>query len=283
MYSPEKSLWITGWAVTWALGAWWFTTVDAVVVWAVSTALCLCFGHSVGLHRGVIHGAFRMHRTTENVLVWLAVLCGMDGPIAMVAMHETRDGWQNKRRAPAYYAYRHGLLTDFVWYLHMVHRPPPGQWRPDVPSRVANDRFYQWLQRWWRWQQLPVAIVLFALGGISWVIWGVAGRITTAVVGHWLVNYFAHTDGELAYTMAAGEEGRNNRWFGFVSMGEGWHNNHHAHPESARIGLEPGQLDPGWWAVRLLGALGLAWDIKVATAATLRPGAIPTSISHATR
>lgn len=275
MLSACKSLWILGWAALWLVGAPWATTASAVAVWAVSTAICLCLGHSVGLHRGVIHRAFRMHRTTERVLVWLAVQCGMDGPISMVSMHETRDGWQNRPEAPAYYAYRHGVVTDFVWYVLMTHRPQPGQWRATIPPEVAADPFYRWLERWWRWQTLPVAIGLFAIGGISWVVWGVAGRITTAVIGHWLVNFYAHTHGGLAFTLPAGEEGRNNALFGFVSMGEGWHNNHHAFPRSARIGIAPGQLDPGWWTIQLLAWVGLVWDVRLPDADNLRDGAQP--------
>ena len=272
-YSPAKSLWFVGWTVAWIGGALFATNMSAVVVWAATTALGLCFGHSVGLHRGVIHNAFRMHKVTERVLVWLAITCGMDGPLSMIRMHETRDGWQNKERCPAYYAYRHAWWTDFVWYLHMVRRPQPHEWTPTLPSTVTGDPFYRWLERWWRWQQLPIAVVLFAFGGVSWVVWGVAGRVSTSIFGHWLVNYFAHTQGELTYTMLAGEEGRNNAWFGFVSMGEGWHNNHHAFPSSARIGLERGQWDPGWWTIVALRAVGLVWDVKVASPKTLRPGA----------
>ncbi|MEL7370291.1 MAG: acyl-CoA desaturase, partial [Myxococcota bacterium] len=104
-YSLSKSAWLMGWTLAWLGGAVYYTTWSAVVVWAASTAVCLCFGHSVGLHRGVIHGAFKMGPWTERILVYLAILCGMDGPLSMVAMHETRDGWQNKRHCPAYYAY----------------------------------------------------------------------------------------------------------------------------------------------------------------------------------
>ena len=275
-YSPAKSLWFLAWAAAWGIGALFATTPSAVAVWAVSTAVCLCLGHSVGLHRGVIHRAFRMHRPTERFLVWLAVLCGMDGPLSLYTMHELRDGWQNRRACPAYYSYDHGVWTDFCWYVHMSHHPvTPAAWQPDVPADVLNDRFYRWLQRWWRWQQLPVAAVLFAIGGWSWLVWGVAGRITTAIIGHWLVNYFAHTHGELAYALSGGEEGRNNRWFGFVSMGEGWHNNHHTFPRSARIGIEPAQWDPGWWAIVALARLGLAWDILEANEQTRRACAVP--------
>ena len=273
-YSLAKSGWVTGWTAAFIGGAYFYTTASAIAVWAVSTAVCLCLGHSVGLHRGVIHRAFQMGQTTERVLVWLAILCGMDGPLSMIRMHETRDGWQNKKRCPAYYSYEHGLLTDYVWYLHMVHVPQPGQWQPTLPADVFSDPYYRWLERTWRWQQLPVAALLYAVGGPSWLVWGAAGRVATAVLGHWLVNYFAHTHGTRVYAMDAGEEGRNNAWFGFVSMGEGWHNNHHAFPQSAQIGIGRGQWDPGWWAICALERLGLVWNVHRADARTLRPGAI---------
>ncbi|MEO1334135.1 MAG: acyl-CoA desaturase [Myxococcota bacterium] len=273
-YSLSKSAWLMGWTLAWLGGAVYYTTWSAVVVWAASTAVCLCFGHSVGLHRGVIHGAFKMGPWTERILVYLAILCGMDGPLSMVAMHETRDGWQNKRHCPAYYTYDHGLFTDFIWYLHMKHVPRADQWQAEAPLHLRRDRFYRWLERTWRWQQVPVAALLWFLGGWPWVVWGAAGRVSTALVGHWLVNFFAHTHGDRAFTMDAGEEGRNNVWFGFLSMGEGWHNNHHAFPKSAQIGLERHQWDPGWWAIRALANLGLVWGVRRADATTIRPGTV---------
>ena len=120
-----------------------------------------------------------------------------------------------------------------------------------------------WLDRTWIWQQLPVALVLFGLFGWGGLVWATAGRVVVSQVGHWLVNYVCHTAGTRRFTIVgAGEEGRNHWLFGAMSMGEGWHNNHHAWPDSARFGMGPTEPDPGYLAIVLMERLGLAWAVQ---------------------
>lgn len=117
-------------------------------------------------------------------------------------------------------------------------------------------------------QQLPLALLLFALGGWSWVVWGIALRVSVCVTGHWLVGYFAHNEGPMRWRVRGdGVQGHDVPTAALLSMGESWHNNHHAFPGSARLGLDHDQPDPGWWLILVLKRLGLAWDIK--TPATL--------------
>lgn len=272
VWARGRSLWLTGMLGVWLAFGVQTASVQTVALWAVSTALTLCLGHSVGLHRGVIHRAFRMGKTLETALVYLATLCGMGGPIMMFRMHELRDHWQNQRMCPAYFSYGHGLARDFLWYLHVDYEPRNLSFEPRLPMRVAQDPIYRFLDRTWMLQQLPWAVILYAAFGLGGVVWGVAARVSTSVLGHWVVNYFAHTRGEIAYELQGGEEGRNCWVFGALSMGEGWHNNHHAYPESARIGIRPLELDPGWIVILALRRLGLVWRVKTPAQLTLRAG-----------
>ena len=90
------------------------------------------------------------------------------------------------------------------------------------------------------------------------------GRITISILGHWGVGYLAHNRGPRDwYVQGAAVQGHNVRYCGLITFGECWHNNHHAFPRSARLGLYPGQVDPGWWMLRLLAACGLVWDIRL--------------------
>jgi stearoyl-CoA desaturase (delta-9 desaturase) len=201
----------------------------------------------------------------------------MTGLLDLVYQHDLRDHWQNQRRAPAVYAYRHSLWTDFVWYLHCRWTPRPDapaglHYAPPRRADIHDVPFYAWLQRTWRLQQLGLAVVLFGVGGWPWVVWGVLGRLAITRTGFWLVNYLAHTHGTLAHPIAGScEQGRNNAWFGLVSFGEAWHNNHHAWPSSAQVGVEPWQVDPAWRFIQLLERLGLAWDVKDVTSTLKRP------------
>ena len=82
--------------------------------------------------------------------------------------------------------------------------------------------------------------------------------------GHWLIGYFAHNQGRRDWDVpGAAVQGHNVRWCALLTMGESWHNNHHAFPGSARIGLEPGQWDPGWWVLQLLHRAGVVSDLKL--------------------
>lgn len=112
-------------------------------------------------------------------------------------------------------------------------------------------------------QQLPLALLLFAVGGVAWVIWGICARVAVSVTGHWLIGYFAHNHGQRDWHVeGAAVQGHNVRFTSLITMGESWHNNHHAYPGSAKLGILPGQPDPGWWVLCLLKRLNLAWNIR---------------------
>lgn len=265
-WAPAKSLLFTGTAVATLLFGWQTATVPGLLVFALGTAACLGLGHSVGLHRGLIHGTFQMGRTTKRVLLWMATLTGIGPVLRLMDVHDRRDLWQNKTEAPAYYTYRHGLWTDFLWYLHCDHHPPRAQ--PGVAvftrARHEHDPVLRWLDRTWIWQQLGVALPLFWMMGWTGVVWGCCARIAMSMAGHWLVNFMAHRKGDLDHRIdGAGEEGRNNWVFGALSMGEGWHNNHHAFPTSARHGLRWWQIDVSYMTIWIMSKVGLARDIRI--------------------
>ena len=150
-----------------------------------------------------------------------------------------------------------------VWQLHCELRlADPPELR--IEARIADDRFIRFLQRTWMAQHLPWALLFFALGGWSYVFWGVCARVTAGVFGHWLVGYFAHNHGEMRHEVrGAAVQGRNVPYVSLLTMGECWHNNHHAFPGSARLGLYAGEWDPGWWFLIALKRLGLASRLRL--------------------
>lgn len=114
--------------------------------------------------------------------------------------------------------------------------------------------------------QLPVAALLYAWGGLPFVVWGVFVRVALTVHGHWLVGHLAHRRGPQSWHVrGAGVQAHDVPWAGSLTMGEAWHNNHHAYPGSARIGLHPGQSDPGFAFIQMLEKAGLAWNICLPT------------------
>jgi stearoyl-CoA desaturase (delta-9 desaturase) len=238
-------------------------SVPAVTLFVVSTAVVLLFGHSLGSHRKLVHDSFQCPRWLEYLLVYLGVQVGLAGPIGLLRQHELRDYAQ---RLPVCHDYlRHGrsFWVDAWWQLACelrLTREP----RLRVEPRVAGDRFYGFLERTWMAQQLPWAILFHVWGGWAFVFWGVCARVTAGVFGHWLIGYFAHNHGEMHRVVrGAAVQGRNIRWTSLLTMGECWHNNHHAFPGSARLGLHRHEWDPGWWALLAMQRIGWVWNLRL--------------------
>jgi stearoyl-CoA desaturase (delta-9 desaturase) len=274
-WKPTKSLWIGGMTAAALIGGPLTASADAVALFLVTTAVTICLGHSLGMHRRLIHRAYDCPLWLERTFVYLGTLVGMAGPYGMIRQHDIRDWAQRKPFCHAYLAHRSSLPRDGFWQLHceLVLANPP---ELVVETRVRNDPFYRFLERTWMAQLLPWAILFFALGGWGWVIWGVPVRVAASVTGHWLVGYFAHNTGQRSWHLdGAGVQGYNIRYCGLLTMGEAWHNNHHAFPGSARLGLREDETDPGWWVLSLLARLGLVWNVKTPELLPVRPNLVP--------
>ena len=101
----------------------------------------------------------------------------------------------------------------------------------------------------------------------SELFWVVCVRVLVSVVMHQVVGHLCHNHDygyQHAHQLGASTQGFNNRALGMLSMGEGWHNNHHLFPNSARIGLARHEFDPGWWFICALRRVGLAFDVNEA-------------------
>ena len=274
-WKPLKSLWISAMTLTALIAGPLTFTWGALALFLATTAITVCLGHSLGMHRRLIHRAYDCPLWLERLFVYLGTLVGMAGPYGMIRQHDIRDWAQRKPRCHAYLAHRSSILRDGFWQLHcdlQLAHPPALV----IERRVAEDRFYQFIDRTWMAQQLPWAVLFFAIGGLPWLVWGIAVRVVASVTGHWLVGYFAHNRGPRSWHIeGAGVQGYNVPWCGLITMGEAWHNNHHAFPGSARLGLEAGESDPGWWVLMVLERLGLVWAVKTPEALPHRPNLVP--------
>lgn len=262
VWDPARSLWNAGMlAAALILGPMYFS-FGAFAVFVVLLELTMCAGHSVGFHRRLIHRSFGCSKWLEHVLVWAGTLVGMQGPFWIIHSHDIRDWGQRQRDCHPYLRHGQGMLKDAWWSLHcrLELQHPPGF---DPGPGIADDRVHRFLQKTWMLQQVPLALLLFALGGVPWVVWGICVRITTGVTMHWFVGYICHSHGPQSWVVNNGAvQAHNVPWAALFSMGESWHNNHHAFPASARHGLYPGQIDLGFGFIRWLERCGLAWSIQ---------------------
>jgi fatty-acid desaturase len=270
-FAPMKSLWFTAMFVAAAVGGAATLSWGAVALFALSTGFVLLFGHSLGNHRKLVHDSFQCSKAFEYLLVYCGVLVGLAGPLGLVRQHDLRDYAQRLPRCHDYLRHGRAWWIDAWWQLHcelhLQHAPAIR-----IEPRITDDRFYRFLQHTWMAHQLPWAALFYGWGGWGFVFWGVCARVVAAVFGHWCIGYLAHNQGSMLITVrGAAVQGRNVRLASLLTMGECWHNNHHAYPGSARLGLRAGEWDPGWWTLCALHRLG--WVTALRLPADLPPRA----------
>lgn len=227
----------------------------AVAVYAVAG-----IGTTVGLHRLICHRSFRCPRWVEYTLVTAAMVTGQGSPLLWAATHRRHHARSDKAGDPhsPKESFWHGHI-GWIWR-HSSTNPQEWQrWCKDL----AKDRYYQFLLKGRLVPHLALAVVIaLALG------WQALPSCLYLPMVLWMhatyaVNSFGHSAAWGKAPFAAGEGSRNVAWVGIAALGEGWHNNHHAFPASARHGLLAGQFDASWLVIRALMALGLASEAKL--------------------
>jgi fatty-acid desaturase len=271
-WAPAKSLWLAAMTAVAVVAGPLTVTWESFALFIVTAAITLCFGHSVGMHRKLIHASFECPLWLEHIFVYLGTLVGMAGPYGMIRLHDHRDWAQRQPACHRYSRHDAGFWRDGWWQLHCrleLEHPPIFRLEP----RLANDKFYAFVERTWMWQQLPWGVLFYCVGGLPWVVWGICVRVAVCLTGHWLIGHFAHRQGEQTWVVdGASAQGYNVPYAGFISMGEAFHNNHHAYPTSAKLGLLPGQPDLGWLLIRVLAAYGLASNVNTPANLPARAG-----------
>lgn len=261
VWAPVKSIWNTSMLAGALVLGPVTASVDAIILFAALTYTTLLVGHSVGMHRLLIHRTYECAKGLEWVMVYVGVLVGMAGPYGVLRIHDIRDWAQRLPACHDFFSHRRPLWVDALWQLHCrfeFDKPPVFR----IEKDFLDDRWLKAMERTWMLQQLPLAAVLYAVGGWPWVVWGVCCRVSVSVVGHWVVTYFCHNPGSGDWHVkGAGVQATDLTGLGFITMGECWHNNHHAFPESARMGLKTYQVDPGFWLLEKMQRLGLVWNL----------------------
>jgi stearoyl-CoA desaturase (delta-9 desaturase) len=234
----------------------WNALILAAAMWWVVGSL----GIGVGYHRLLTHRGYKCPKWLEYFLTVCGSLALQGGPIGWVATHRMHHQNSDKPGDPhspndgGYWAHMGWVITG-----EAMHNKTT-ELLPYVPE-LRKDRFHIWISKW-HWVPLAVmAILLFAVGGWPFVLWGIFLRTVFGLHATYLVNSATHMWGSRRFTTS--DKSRNNLLVAMLSWGEGWHNNHHAHPQSARHGLAWYEFDVNWYMILLLRALGLAWDIKL--------------------
>lgn len=217
-------------------------------------------GVGLGWHRLLTHRSFRAPKWLEYTLSILATMSMQDSPEKWIATHRMHHKFVDTDSDP--HSARSGFwwpqIGWVVWGKAQDHDEPTlKRYIPDLlkdPIHVLISRFYL----------VPIvisAVVLFPIGGWTMVVWGVFGRVVLGWHTTWFVNSLSHLYGQRPHE--TGDLSTNNWFVAILTFGEGWHNNHHMAPNSARHGLEWYQFDMNWIAIRIFEKLGWATNIRV--------------------
>ncbi len=251
-----------------ALAAFWpgFFHWSALVVLGVLMYVTGGIGIALSFHRTLTHRSLTLWKPLEYAVAVCGCLALQGSPIEWVATHRAHHAHTDRAGDP------HDSNAGFRWshFLWMVLPNPnvlSGEARAHYAADLIADPFYRFLDRYHVVFTLALALVLFALGGLPWVVWGIFVRLAVVYQFTWLVNSAAHTIGYRSFR--TDDRSTNCWWVALLGWGEGWHNNHHAFPFSVRHGLRWYELDVTWLTVRLLAACRLASDLKLPTAAMM--------------
>jgi stearoyl-CoA desaturase (delta-9 desaturase) len=235
----------------------WQALVVTVFLWWVSGSL----GIGMGYHRLLTHRGYQVPKAVEYFLALCGTLALEGSPIHWVVTHRIHHAHADTPGDPH-------TPRDGGWWAHVGwilvgtaqqhDRATLERYAPDL----MRDGFYRWLLNWWFLPLVFTGVVLGMVGGVGWVMWGIFLRVTLGLHATWLVNSATHMWGRKRFDTR--DDSRNNWWVALLTFGEGWHNNHHAHPLSARHGLRWYELDINWWGIRALELLGVARSVKLA-------------------
>lgn len=256
----------------------WWSIINAGVVLAPFTftwsGLVVCvvlyliagIGVTMGYHRLLTHRSFQTSRATEYVLTALGSLANQGGPLRWVAVHRIHHQHSDAEGDP--HSPRDGVLwAHLLWWMpYSSALDDPANYERYVVD-LARDPVHRFAQRFHIAFPVALAGLLFLLGeswdgvGLSWLVWGMFVRTTLLYHATWLVNSATHVWGYRSHDTR--DRSTNLWWVALLSLGEGWHNNHHAFPRSARHGLRWWEVDLTYMLIRLLGLVGLARQIQV--------------------
>jgi stearoyl-CoA desaturase (delta-9 desaturase) len=235
----------------------WRNLAVAVFLYWMATGL----GISLGYHRLHTHRSYKVPLGLEYFFAVCGALTLEGGPIFWVATHRIHH--QNSDQPGDPHSPNDGGFWAHVgWILfgevNHNNTRANSKYAPDL----AKHRFYVWLNNY-HWIPLVIlGVILLAIGGLPLMLWGVCLRVVIGLHATWLVNSATHMWGGRRF--ATRDDSRNNWWVALITFGEGWHNNHHAHPTSARHGLAWYEFDPSWISLKVLKFFGIAKSIKVA-------------------
>jgi stearoyl-CoA desaturase (delta-9 desaturase) len=243
-----------------AIASLFFLSWKSVLVAAILYWFCIGWGIGMGYHRLLTHRSFKAPKWFEYFLAVCGALTLEGGPIFWVATHRVHHQKSDQDGDP--HSPRHGRFWAHAgWVLFGERRHNATDSLAHYAPDLGKDPFHRWLNTYHYIPMVILGVILVGFGGLSMLLWGICTRVVLGLHATWLVNSATHLWGRRRFETR--DDSRNNWWVAMLTFGEGWHNNHHAHPASARHGLTWLELDLTWIQIRLLSFLGIVRNLQV--------------------
>jgi stearoyl-CoA desaturase (delta-9 desaturase) len=214
------------------------------------------FGITAGFHRLFAHRAYRTSRWFQFVLAFLGGASTQKSAVWWAAHHRDHHRYSDLPGD------LHSPVRDGFWWSHIgwILHSSTDRTKSENLRDFAEHRELWWLDRHQLWPTLVYATTLLAIGGWAWLFWGYFLSTTLLWHGTFCVNSLAHVWGSRRY--ATKDDSRNNLWIALLTLGEGWHNNHHHDQSSARQGMLWWEVDVSYYVLRALAAAGVVWKLR---------------------
>ena len=235
----------------------WRALITAVFLYWVGGSL----GIGMGFHRLITHRGYRVPKIIEYFLVTCGTISLEGGPIQWTVTHRIHHAHTDRVGEDPHTPRDGGWWAHVGWIIRGTAQDHDSATIERYAPDLVKDRYYRLLNRFYYVPQIVLSVLLLAFGGWDLLLWGVFLRVTLALHATWLVNSATHMWGRQRFQ--TGEDSRNSWWVALLTFGEGWHNNHHAFPTSARHGLRWYEVDVNWLGIRVLQLLGIARGIKL--------------------
>lgn len=254
--------------VLWGRGLGWVDLWLLVGMYSVTVV-----GVTVGFHRQFTHKSFETNRFVKAFLA-IAGSMSVQGPVIKWCAVHRRHHQQSDHEGDPHSPHLHGEgfanMLRGMWHAHVawIFEPDPENLQRSVKDLTGDPMMMRLNNLFVVWVALGLLIpaaIGFAFGGwagaLTGFLWG--GLVRICLMHHvtWSINSVCHVWGTRPFESQ--DESRNNFPIAIISFGEGWHNNHHAFPTSARHGLKWWQVDISYLFIKGLELVGLAWDVRV--------------------
>ena len=235
-------------------------TWPLLALWALSHFL-RAIGLTLAFHRYLAHRAFQMNRAARFIWAFIGTAAMQKGPLWWAGHHVNHHRFADRDGDP------HSPMVSGIYYAHIgwfLNDAASDKLEPTNPvmrdfGRTKAPELF-WLNEWFALPPLMLAVAMYLVGGMPWLIWGFCLPTMTLAHATFAINTVNHLFGSRRFDTI--DESRNNVITAFFAAGEGWHNNHHRYQRAARNGFYWWEFDPTWYSIRLMQLVGLAWDVQ---------------------